>query len=131
MILNQRHTPAQIFQFAADILGGMVPSGVVVIDRDRPQVLTLDSKDRTLGQVKVPCHLIIAYKDTRPVEPVVTCCVCQAPIDNPGAFKRFGKYPVCSAAHADAAYNPLPPPCADPSSPGLHGSGQCPTANES
>ena len=66
MIINQKHKPEQIFEFAADILRGMVPSGVIVIDQTRQQILTLSPTNRSMGQVKVPCHLIIEYRDTRP-----------------------------------------------------------------
>lgn len=100
MIINNFHSTEQIREFAKDMLRGMIPSGVVAVNPKLDPVITMSTQDPSVGQVKIPCWLFVAYKL---IEPVYTCCVCEVGIVGPVIHRRFGKHPACSPEHADAS----------------------------
>jgi hypothetical protein len=68
MIISEKHTTAQTVEFARDVLRGMVPNGVIIVNPDAEIVRTMSTVDPTLGQLKIPCWLFMDYRIVNPVD---------------------------------------------------------------
>jgi hypothetical protein len=103
MNANQYMSDAQIRGLVADELRSMATK--VVVDESRPVIRPTDIPDGAIAAgLKMEAFVSCLYPVTyRLIDPIL-CCVCGTPLTKAIEFRRFGKYPACSA---DCANTPV------------------------